>query len=127
MYLETLKTITTKLTIYYDGECPLCLSEIHFLKHHNHKKLLHFISLQAVNENAEGIQCALAFKTIHARLGNHKIIVGPEVFLKLTKEPILDSSITFSLSVYLDSYTQSFTEYSQSIDIKFQEQLVLYC
>ncbi|PPC84486.1 MAG: hypothetical protein CTY38_01625 [Methylotenera sp.] len=85
MYLDTLKTITTKLTIYYDGECPLCLSEIHFLKHHNHKKLLHFISLQAVNEHAEGIQCGLAFKTIHARLGNHKIIVGPEVFFEAYK------------------------------------------
>lgn len=71
---------------------------------------MNFISLQAVNEHAEGIQCALAFKTIHALLGNHKIIVEPEVFLKPTKERILDSSITFSLSGHLDSFTQSFTQ-----------------
>ena len=29
-----------KLTIYYDGQCPLCQAEIEFLKTRNHENLL---------------------------------------------------------------------------------------
>jgi len=86
MYLESLKNISTKLVIYYDGQCPLCLAEVHLLKHNNQKKLLDFVSLQESNASEEGINCELAFKIIHARLGYDKIIVGPEVFLRLIKE-----------------------------------------
>jgi len=85
MYLDSLKNITTKLVIYYDGHCPLCLAEIHLLKHNNQKNLLDFVSLQEVDNQVSDINCALAFKTIHARLGDHKIIVGPEVFFEAYK------------------------------------------
>lgn len=80
MYLQALKTITTKLTIYYDGDCPLCLAEILFLKQHNQKGLLDFVSLQDLDASCHEINCELALKTIHARLGEQTIIVGPEVF-----------------------------------------------
>lgn len=85
MYLESLKNISTKLVIYYDGQCPLCLAEIHLLKHNNQKKLLDFVNLREMNASEEGINCELAFKTIHARLGDDKIIVGPEVFFEAYK------------------------------------------
>lgn len=80
MYLQALKTITTKLTIYYDGDCPLCLAEILFLKQHNQKGLLDFVSLQDLDASCHEINCELALKTIHARLGDETIITGPEVF-----------------------------------------------
>jgi predicted DCC family thiol-disulfide oxidoreductase YuxK len=35
------------LTIYYDGECPLCLAEIHFLKSRNFLGLLEFVDVAA--------------------------------------------------------------------------------
>jgi predicted DCC family thiol-disulfide oxidoreductase YuxK len=85
MYLKSLKTITSKLTIYYDGHCPLCLAEIHVLKHHNQKKLLHFVSLQEIDPNVDDINCELALKIIHARVGDGEIIVGPDVFFEAYK------------------------------------------
>ena len=83
MYLDSLKTITEKLTIYYDGKCPLCLAEIHFLEHHNHKELLSFVNLHTLDA-ADPINCALAMKTIHGRIGN-TLIIGPSVFQEAYK------------------------------------------
>lgn len=80
MYLKSLKTITTKLTIYYDGDCPLCLAEILFLKQHNQRGLLEFVSLQNLDASCHDINCELALKTIHGRLGDNEVIIGPEVF-----------------------------------------------
>jgi len=85
MYLKSLQAITSKLTIYYDGQCPLCLAEIHFLKHHNHKGLLDFVSLQQMDTSAGDIKCELAYQTIHARLGDKQLITGPEVFFEAYK------------------------------------------
>lgn len=85
MYLKSLQAITSKLTIYYDGQCPLCLAEIHFLKHHNQKGLLDFVSLQQLGTSAADINCELAYKTIHARLGDKQLIIGPEVFFEAYK------------------------------------------
>jgi predicted DCC family thiol-disulfide oxidoreductase YuxK len=78
MYLESLKTITEKLTIYYDGNCPLCLAEIHFLKHHNHRDLICFVNLHAMS-SIEEVNCEQAMKNIHGRIGD-TLIVGPRVF-----------------------------------------------
>jgi len=72
---------TNILTIYYDGQCPLCLAEIHYLKHHNPHQLLAFASLQSLNQADCDINCELAMQTIHARLGN-TIITGPQVFFE---------------------------------------------
>ncbi len=85
MYLKSLQAISSKLTIYYDGECPLCLAEIHFLIHHNQKRLLDFVSLQQLDKSEGDINCELAYQTIHARLGEKQLIVGPEVFFEAYK------------------------------------------
>ena len=84
-YLKTLQSITTKLTIFYDGNCPLCLAEIHFLKQHNQRDLLIFKSLQQLDFADSDIQCELALKSIHAKLGDHELIIGPEVFYEAYK------------------------------------------
>lgn len=84
-YLKVLQTITTKLTIFYDGNCPLCLAEIHFLKQHNQRGLLIFKSLQQLDFADSDIQCELAFKSIHAKLGDDELIVGPQVFYEAYK------------------------------------------
>ncbi len=85
MYLKHLKNITTKLTIYYDGSCPLCLAEIHLLKQHNDRKLLAFVDVQSLDPSTTAIDCKLALETIHAKLGDETIIVGPEVFFEAYK------------------------------------------
>lgn len=83
MYLDSLKTITEKLTIYFDGNCPLCLAEIHFLEHHNHRGLLCFVNLHTLDATNE-INCELAMKTIHGRIGD-TLMSGPSVFQEAYK------------------------------------------
>lgn len=85
MYLKHLKNITTKLTIYYDGSCPLCLAEIHLLKQHNDRELLAFVDVQSLDSSTSMIDCKFALETIHARLGDETIIIGPEVFFEAYK------------------------------------------
>lgn len=100
MSLKNLRVISSKLTIYYDGSCPLCLAEIHFLKHQNQKGLLEFVSLQELDADIDGVNCELAFKTIHAQLGEREIIVGPDVFYEAYKRTNLKFiNLLFSFSV----------------------------
>ncbi|OZA04932.1 MAG: hypothetical protein B7X95_08385 [Methylophilaceae bacterium 17-44-8] len=107
MYLDSLKNISSKLTIYYDGQCPLCLAEIHFLKHHNQKKLLDFVSLQALDSTDHQINCELAFKTIHARLGEKKMITGPDVFFEAYKRTDLKViNLLFSFRLFRFFYAK---------------------
>jgi predicted DCC family thiol-disulfide oxidoreductase YuxK len=114
MYLESLKTITSKLTIYYDGHCPLCLAEIHFLKHHNHKKLLNFVSLQTLDPASANINCDLALKTIHARLDDKTTIVGPEVFFEAYKRTDLRMiSYLFSFPVFRFFYAKFYSVFAK--------------
>lgn len=119
MYLESLKNISTKLVIYYDGECPLCLAEIHLLKHHNQKKLLDFVSLQEMSSSTNDINCELAFKTIHARLGDKKIIVGPEVFFEAYKRSdLILINYLFSFKLFRFFYAKfypAFAKYRHNI------------
>ena len=84
-YLKSLESISITLTIFYDGYCPLCLAEIHFLKQHNQRGLLLFKSLQQLDSANTDIKCELALKTIHAKLDANEIINGPEVFYEAYK------------------------------------------
>ena len=114
MTLKSLKAITSKLTIYYDGECPLCLAEIHFLQHHNHKKLLDFVSLQQLDPAAGVINCELAMQTIHAQLGDNMIIVGPEVFFEAYKRTNLSMiNFLFSFSFIRFLYAKFYTIFAK--------------
>lgn len=114
MYLKSLKAITSKLTIYYDGECPLCMAEIHFLKHHNHKKLLDFVSLQQLDAANSDVNCELAMQTIHARLGDKQIIIGPEVFFEAYKRTNLSMiNFLFSFSFIRFLYTKFYTLFAK--------------
>jgi predicted DCC family thiol-disulfide oxidoreductase YuxK len=115
MYLDSLKNISSKLTIYYDGQCPLCLAEIHFLKHHNQKKLLDFVSLQALGSSDHEINCELAFKTIHARLGEKKIITGPEVFFEAYKRTDLKViNFLFSFRLFRFFYAKFYAVFAKN-------------
>ena len=114
MYLESLKTITEKLTIYYDGACPLCLAEIHFLKHHNHKNLLNFINLHDLDSSSAELNCELAMKTIHGRLGDSKIITGPRVFQEAYKRTNLKLiNYLFSLAWFRFIYSKFYILFAQ--------------
>ena len=68
------------LSIFYDGNCPLCLAEIHILKNNNQQQLLKFINLHDEHAVDQTINCELALQIIHAQLASGKVIKGPKVF-----------------------------------------------
>jgi len=70
------------LTIYYDGQCPLCQAEILFLQSRNHQRLLNFVDLQepAFDESLHRVSCAQAMAKIHGRLANGELLTGVPVF-----------------------------------------------
>ncbi len=70
------------LTIYYDGECPLCLAEIHFLKSRNALGLLEFVDVAApqYDETAHQLFCKLALATMQGRLADGTQLEGIPVF-----------------------------------------------
>ena len=75
------------LTIYYDGECPLCLAEIHFLKNRNSLGLLEFVDVAApqFDESAHQLTCKLALATMQGRLGDGTQLEGIPVFAEAYK------------------------------------------
>lgn len=112
MYLDSLKTITEKLTIYYDGNCPLCLAEIHFLEHHNHRGLLCFVNLHKLDA-ANEINCELAMKTIHGRIGD-TLISGPSVFQEAYKRTDLQLvNYFFSFAWFRFFYARFYVLFAQ--------------
>jgi predicted DCC family thiol-disulfide oxidoreductase YuxK len=70
------------LTIFYDGLCPLCLAEIHFLTARNHRGLLNFvdISTREFAEAGHPVSCAAAMAQMQGRLGNGQLLTGVPVF-----------------------------------------------
>ena len=71
-----------KLTLYYDGLCPLCQAEILFLQGRNQQGLLEFvdISVPEFNEKVHAVSCAQAMANMHGRLENGEVLVGVPVF-----------------------------------------------
>jgi predicted DCC family thiol-disulfide oxidoreductase YuxK len=114
MYLDSLKTITEPLTIYYDAACPLCQAEIHFLKHHNQRNLLYFIDLHTLSESETEVNCSLAMQTIHGCLGRDKIITGPSVFYEAYKRTDLKLiNYLFSLAWFRLFYAHFYKVFAQ--------------
>jgi len=71
-----------ELTLYYDGQCPLCQAEIHFLQSRNGEGKLDFVDVTAANfeANAHHISCEAAMAQIHGLLANGQLLVGVPVF-----------------------------------------------
>lgn len=74
-----------KLSIFYDGSCPLCLAEIHVLQNNNRRQLLKFIDVHDKDAAGSVIDCDIALKVIHAQLESGQVIKGPTVFAEAYK------------------------------------------
>eukprot|EP00242_Pyramimonas_sp_CCMP2087_P008350 CAMPEP_0198211004 /NCGR_PEP_ID=MMETSP1445-20131203/22568_1 /TAXON_ID=36898 /ORGANISM="Pyramimonas sp., Strain CCMP2087" /LENGTH=243 /DNA_ID=CAMNT_0043885181 /DNA_START=128 /DNA_END=859 /DNA_ORIENTATION=- len=75
------------IRVLYDGDCPLCLKEINFLKTRNEKySTIDFVDLSAETyspaEN-QNISFERGMETIHGILPNGAIITGVTVFRRL--------------------------------------------
>jgi predicted DCC family thiol-disulfide oxidoreductase YuxK len=73
------------LTVYFDGECPICRREIDLMKLVNRKERLQFIDFSISSYHSfdhELSTCDLG-KVIHARWSDGSIIMGVEVFREM--------------------------------------------
>jgi predicted DCC family thiol-disulfide oxidoreductase YuxK len=71
-----------KLTMYYDGLCPLCQAEILFLSGRNQAGLLHFVDVNSsqYSEGLVGVSCQKALDSMSAQYDDGELINGVDVF-----------------------------------------------
>ena len=71
-----------KLTLFYDGACPLCQAEILFLSRRNQEGLLDFVDVNSEKYEAAklGISCEQALAAMYAQYENGLLIEGAAVF-----------------------------------------------
>jgi len=83
-----------ELTLFYDGQCPLCVAEIEFLQSRSTKDQLAFVDVTQTGFEAAGhqISCDAAMAQIHGRTADGQVLVGVPVFAtayRLAKLPFL--------------------------------------
>lgn len=73
-----------KLTLFYDGLCPLCRAEILFLSDRNQAGLLDFVDINSDRYSAEqiGVSCEQALASMMASYDDGEIISGVDVFVE---------------------------------------------
>ena len=96
---------TAKLTIFFDGGCPLCKREVDFLQSKNQKGSLRFIDINEPDFSLEpkyGITYRKAMERIHALRSDGSVIKDIKVFQEAydliglgwiyapTKMPVID-------------------------------------
>ena len=101
---------TPKLTIFFDGGCPLCKREVDFLQSKNQKGSLRFSDINTSDFSSDlkfGITYKQAMDRIHAMKSDGSVIKDIKVFQEAynliglgwiyapTKLPILDKFIEF--------------------------------
>lgn len=71
-----------KLTMFYDGLCPLCQAEIQFLSSRNQAGLLSFTDINSAQYSPEkvGVSCSQALAAMYAQYDDGELISGVDVF-----------------------------------------------
>ena len=71
-----------KLTLFYDGACPLCQAEIIFLSGRNKQGLLDFVDINSDRFDPEkvGVSCETALAAMYGQFSGGKLIHGVSVF-----------------------------------------------
>ncbi len=71
-----------KLTMFYDGLCPLCQAEILFLSSRNQAGLLSFVDVNSTQYRPQeiGISCQQALDSMYAQYEDGELINGVDVF-----------------------------------------------
>ncbi len=71
-----------KLTLFYDGACPLCQAEILFLTGRNQANLLDFVDINSAQFDPlkVGVSCEAALAAMYGQFASGKLIQGVSVF-----------------------------------------------
>ena len=106
---------TVKLTIFFDGECPICKREVEFLQSRNQRGYLSFIDINTSDFYLDfkyGITYKQAMERIHALKSDGSIIKDIKVFQEAytliglgwiyapTKIPIFSKFIDFIYGIW---------------------------
>ena len=99
-----------KLTLFFDGKCPLCEAEILFLAKRDCKKLLVFIDINSEQYKPEstGVSCEKALESMYGQIENEKVINGVEVFAEAYKRVDLHFLSWFFSRKWLLPFNQYF-------------------
>jgi predicted DCC family thiol-disulfide oxidoreductase YuxK len=75
-------TSLEKLTLFYDGACPLCQAEILYLSRRNQAGLLDFVDINSeqFDPNTVGVSCEQALAAMYGQYANGELIQGVKVF-----------------------------------------------
>lgn len=81
-------TLHPPLTVYFDGNCPLCTAEVSALKVHDRHDALHPVDCSALDFSdahlrAAGIAHGDLLRIIHARDGDGRWLKGVDVFVAM--------------------------------------------
>ena len=70
------------LTVFFDGDCPICAREISILNLLNRRQRVHFVNFadSRYDEAATGLARSDLGRVIHARRADGEMILGVEVF-----------------------------------------------
>lgn len=78
-----------RIKLLYDGECPLCVREVNFLRRKDAGSRVNFVDIADLNYNPEhhgGVDFATAMGRIHAVLPDGTVIKDVEVFRRVYEE-----------------------------------------
>lgn len=109
---------TWQIKLLYDGECPLCVREVNFLRSRDAGRgLVEFVDIAADDYNPEvngGVDFATAMGRIHAVLPDGTLVKNVEVFRRVyeilgmgwvyavTKLPIMGAIANFIYGIWAD-------------------------
>jgi predicted DCC family thiol-disulfide oxidoreductase YuxK len=73
------------LTVYYDGQCPLCVREISFYRRLDRRGAIrwHDVSRDAGDLACDAISQKAALERIHARRPDGRIVTGAAAFVEM--------------------------------------------
>jgi len=73
------------IEVFYDGDCPLCVREINFLKRRDKRQRVRFTDLAdpAFDADALGLSWDAFMARIHGRLPDGRWVEGVEVFRRV--------------------------------------------
>jgi predicted DCC family thiol-disulfide oxidoreductase YuxK len=75
---------TAQLTLYFDGNCPLCAAEMSYLAKHDTEHNLGFVDVRqdGALDQLRGVSCETALGAIHALNAKGEILLGVDVFIQ---------------------------------------------
>ena len=75
-----------KLTLFYDGTCPLCQAEILFLSRRSQTDQLAFVDIHSALFDSEkvGVSCDQALAAMYGQFANGTLIQGAVSYTHLT-------------------------------------------